>query len=348
MHNDILEVKAQLDQAEERNELYRAECIKKESVISNEISNLKNQLEKAKEQSKLQMKELKDEQKEEMKSYEDRYANEIAEMKTKISLASNGTNNYKTHRQGLQRARKEAELANLKHQLEVMKMNRTEKVLNKTTKVNTVNTDNVNMINSLLMRIDELDALITETQSSTRKNRMENTMKQRETETKYLMRQEADNLKLQSAQNQLAEKERENSAFLEKVRQHADQKIQRYQSELQHATEQLDKLNKLKGTLQTKYMEEEASMKTEISNAIDAVKTHSERIQQQAVDLTNQERKLTEILKENVILDQSIKATSLSLTQIKKDNHQLKKESARMETQIYTDRMDTVKSATFF
>ncbi|EAY16022.1 hypothetical protein TVAG_277880 [Trichomonas vaginalis G3] len=348
MNRDIAEVKTQIEQAEERIEIFKAECIKKESILNNEIANLKIKVNDTKELLKQQMKELQDENKEELKSYDERYKNEIAEMKTKIELASNGSNVYKTHRQGLQRARKEAELANLKHRLEVLKMDQTERVLNKTTKVNTNNTDSVNKMHALLMKIDEMDAQITEVQSSTKNIRMQNVMKQREMETKYKLVQEQNQAKLESVKNQYAEKQKGNQDYLEKVRHHADQKIQRYQSELQHAQEQLDKLNQLRGTLQTKYLEEETTMKAEINDAIDAVKTHSERIQQQAEDLNNQERKLTEILKENVILNQSIKASNMSLTQIKKDNRQLKQESIRMETQIYSDRMDTVKGSSFF
>ena len=347
-NEEIVALKSQIDDAENRNEMFKGECIKNESLFKAEIENLQKQVKEAKLQTKEKLEELKKVHAAEIQEVAEKEQKEINAIKERIEAQSMGLDGYRKHRDALQRARKEAEKSDLKHQLDILKLRRAEAELEKHTKVKTFNTENYNKLQELNMKLETLSAEIGEVKSSNQNIMLQATMKQRETETKYKLRTEENERNLAEMKQKFEQKQKEIDDLVEAARENAQVTVQQYQSELASAQEQLNTMTTLKESLRQKYTYQIDSLKEEINNAKEAVEKHTQRLKEQAQEVNEQQRKVNEILKENVILDETIRALNEDITKTRRDNNMLKKESSRMETQIYNERLGSFRKSSFF
>lgn len=344
----IKQAKDKIDEAEERIEAFKAKCIKNESFYKLQIERTKAEIKSLKDENQRKLQEIKKTHENELNEFEEKEKKEINEIKNRIEEHSQGNNGFKNHKNGLQQAMKQAELSDLKHQLELAKLRKAEKDLEKRTKIKSINTESHDEIQELNMKIEELNAEIGEIKSSSKTNQMQAVSKKREAELKYQARCEENAKKLKEIQIKYSEKQAQNKTFIKQLQDSGNRKIAQYQKELNDANEQLKILQELQEKLRRKFSNQIQSMKEEIENAKEAVKIHTERLRQQQEEVIEREHKVNEILKENVILDETIKSLNEDIAKTKRGNQTLKRESTRLESQIYTDRIGSVRNSSYF
>lgn len=331
-----------IDAIEDVIQKLKAKRLKLESKYISEMNNIRLLIKKKQIEKDTQLSKLRQENDNELKELDEMNEEEVRSIKIKIEETQESLNNFHYNRQALKNAKKEAELHELRQQLDTIKQMNQSIALESSMNLREKNMELVKKHAELLANVEIMKATIDEAHASIQQNLLYNTQLIRDTNYKYQCRAEENQKELEKMRKKLEIKTNETDELIKQEEEMRKQIIDKYNNELASAQDRERQLSELRVKLAQKHKYQRDSLKEEIESVKDAIEKIKEICEENEGISEKHENKISSIVRDNVKIDSQIEEAREEIQQMKSSNAILRKELQRLRSRNFETRMNTI------
>ena len=344
-NNDFTELNSHIDTVELSLTNLNSQIKQKSALFETEMGNIQNQIKLAKENFERELAEQKRQQEEEIAQIKQQQEEEIIALEANLKKVQNRKDEFRSSRSQVRRMQKEIELADLNHQLELLKIQQEDQTYLHSTNTAKTHTEKKQVIAELNAKIEMLDAEINDVTAARREEALQFKMKIDDANNAFEKRNNEFQNKLARYQAELAKRQKECEDHIAAIRNHAEMEEAQLTNELNATNEKVKGLTMLYTKLQNRGSQEIQTVKLDINELKSTIEKAKQREAEQIEETRKQIAKLRGAQHDSVALEQELLSLKQEIEDMRKENQDMRKERNRVETLSYTTRISKYRSA---
>lgn len=343
-NSDYNDINAHIDNLDLNMINLNSEMKQKSALYETEIENIQEQIKLAKTAFDKELAQQKKDQEQEIKEIQKQHAEEIQALEVTLRKVQSRKENFSTSRSQIERIKRESELADLRHKLEILQIQQEDKVYLESTTVSRNHGDNYQQEMELRAQIEMLDAEIADIDHARKQELEQFKMKLLEANQLFEKRNKASELKLQRYQAEVEKRQRECEEYINNLKNQAEFEEKQLQNEINTANEKLQGLAKLYANMQAKGDEEYSKVNQGIKELKEAIEKAKQRESEQIEETRQQIAKYRAAQHETIAIEQEVLSLKQEIEDLRRENQEMRKERNRIENVTYTNRISKFRT----
>lgn len=343
--SEFSDINAHIDNVEFTLTNLNSEMKQKSALFETEMGNIQNQIKIAKENYEKELAQQKKDQELEIEEIKRQHEEEIQALETNLRKVMSRKTEFSSSRSQVQRIQKESELADLRHQLELLKIQQEDHVYLTSTNVSKTQGTNLQRETELNAQIEMLDAEINDITATRKEEMLHFKMKLDDTNHLFEKRNQEAQAKIARYQAEAARRQKECDDHILAIRNQSELEQTQLRNELETTNEKLKGLRQLFAKLQNQGNQEIQTVQRDIDELRHAIEKAKEREKTQIEETREQIAKLRGAQHDAIAIEQEVQYLKQEIEDMRKENQEMRKEKNRVESISYTTRMSKFRSS---
>lgn len=336
---EVAKLHDKIDSVEEIIANYKAEMKNKTSFYESEIANLQTQIKKKKIESETKLSALRENNEIELQEVDQTNELDVKSMQEQINNFQSSRNVHSNYHMQTLRTKKEAELADLRRQIEQLRIKNTENVYESTTKNQTAKMTNEARIAEITAQIEILDGEIKETNALRQEDLQSTSLKVQQTSQAFEQRAKEQQDRINAYRLDFQKRSAQHEELIALAEQQAEAEMQQMENDLTVATDRCAKMQQTLDRYTKRAQKEEQIIKEDIASLKEVIDRAKKLEEEQLLSTKDQITKLQAASSDTIAIDQEIEALRAEIEQTKADNADMRRERTRLDTTMYSTRL---------
>lgn len=322
-----------------------SEIRQKTACFEIEMKNIQDQIRASQQDGQYDLEEMEAGQKRELEELEKRQEAELGDLHVKLDKVLKSRSASVARRNDTKRIQKEAVIAQLKHQLELLRIQRDADGFSQTVSTQQDQIEEQKKELELQAQVELLDAEVANVTTGRNEDIARVQMKIDETTKAFEARNKDQLEKIQKYKSEIAKRKEQYDDQIKALRAQGDLERTQLENALRAANEKIAALRQLHNKLQDSGTKEHQTIQAEIAELRDAIEHAKQREEEQMEEVKEQIANYRVALRDKVAIEQEVLALREEIDQIKKQNQELRKECSRIDNMQYSSRISRYRSS---
>ena len=342
---DLVRLTEQMDDVDNAITSLGAEIRQKTARFEVEMKNIQDQIRASQACGQTDLEEMDVDHKREIETLEKQQEAELEDLHTKLDKVLKSRSASVARKNDTKRIQKEAVIAQLKHQLELMRIQRDADGFSKTVSTQQDQIEEQKKELELQAQVEILDAEVAHITTSRNDDVARVQMKIDETTKAFEARNKEQLAKIQKYKSEIAKRKEQYEDQIKALRAQGDLEKTQLENALRAANEKIASLRQLHNKLQDTGSQEHQAIQSEIAELQDAIEHAKQKEEEQMEEIKEQIADYRAAMREKVAIEQEVISLREEIDQIKKQNQEMRKECSRIDNMQYSSRISRYRSA---
>ena len=321
-----------------------SEIKQKTACFESEIKNLQAQIKEAQEQGEAELADMDDAHQQEIEDLQKQQEAELKDLQAKLDKALKTKTASLARRNDTRRIQKEAVIAQLKHQLELLRIQRDADGFSQTVTNQQDQIEEQKKELELQAQVDLLDAELGDVTAGRNEDLARVQAKIDEATRAYEARNKEQQQKIQRYRSEIALRKEQYEDELKAIKSQSEMEKTQLENALRAANDKISGLRELQNKLQDRGSQEQHVINREITELNDAIQQARQKEEEQMEEVKDQLATLRAAQREKGAIEQEVVSLREEIDQLKKENQELRKECARIDNMQYSSRISRYRS----
>ena len=342
---DLARITEQMDDVDNAITSLSSEIRQKTARFEIEMKNIEEQIRQSQAVAQYDIQEMDVDHKREIDELEQRQAAELDDLHGKLDKVLKSRNASVARQNDTKRIQKEALIVQLKHQLELLRIQRDADGFSQTVSTQQDQIEEQKKELELQAQIEILDAEVSSVTNARNEDIARIQMKIDETTKAFESRNKDQVQKIQKYKSEIVKRKEQYDDQIKALRAQGDLERAQLENALRAANEKISSLRQLHNKLQDSGTKEHQTIQREISELNDAIQQAKQKEEEQMEELKEQIATMRAALRDKVTIEQEVLSLREEIDQIKRQNQELRKECSRIDNMQYSSRISRYRSS---
>lgn len=237
------------------------------------------------------------------------------------------------------RSAKEAELADLRQQLETARVRKNEAKFNAMATAKEERMEKQQKVTELEAKIESLRGEISDVEAARKEEIKQAKLRLEECKELYEQRDRNQEEMVAKYREEIKKREEQYAEHIQIVKKQTEKEKEKLNNELKMANDKVASLQQLFMKLEKKNHQQQQTAQMDIEMLQETIAKMKQRYEEQLMEAKTQVVKLHDAQNRSVVLEQEIDSLKTQISQLRADNSEMKRESQRIDTQLYSSRL---------